>query len=286
MFKELNFIWRHLPEFIDPIALRIGPLEIRWYGIMYMLSFLVSYGLILYRLNKEKIDISKRLIDEYFFLMVIAILIGARLGYVLFYNLDYYIRNPLEIILPFDFKEGVRFVGISGMSYHGGLIGLVLGTLIFCYKNKVDFWALADLVSLSVPLGYTLGRIGNFLNLELYGRPTSFFLGMYFPSDPLNKLRHPSQLYEALFEGIVLFLILLFIYKRAKKIKGIVFCSYLLGYGFLRFMVEYFRQPDPQLGFVIGNLTMGQIFCLFMVLIGIILVIIRYKKFYGYLNIK
>ncbi|MCM8757994.1 MAG: prolipoprotein diacylglyceryl transferase, partial [Candidatus Omnitrophica bacterium] len=188
------------------------------------------------------------------------------------------IRNPLEIILPFEFKENIRFVGISGLSYHGGLIGLVVGTLIFCYKNRVDFWKLADLVSFGVPLGYTFGRIGNFLNRELYGRPTSFFLGMYFPSDPLNKLRHPSQLYEAFFEGIFLFLILLAIHKRIKKIKGLVFCFYLLGYGILRFVIEYFRQPDPQLGFVVDSLTMGQILCLFMVITGICLGVLRYIR--------
>ncbi|MCM8783006.1 MAG: prolipoprotein diacylglyceryl transferase [Candidatus Omnitrophica bacterium] len=277
MFKGVIFWWQNIPYYINPVVIKIKSLEIRWYGIMYALSFLVTYRMILYRLDKENISISRDLIDKYFFWMILAVILGARLGYVFFYNFSYFWENPLEIFLPFDFKQGIRFIGISGMSYHGGLLGLILGTLFFCYKNRIDFWRLADLVASVVPLGYTLGRIGNFLNLELYGRATNFFLGMYFPTDPLNKLRHPSQIYEAFFEGIALFLFLDFIRKKI-KIKGAIFSFYLLGYGFLRFMVEFFRQPDIQLGFVWGPLTLGQIFCSFMVLAGTLFLIFRYRR--------
>jgi len=195
----------------------------------------------------------------------------------LFYNFSYYKENPLEIFLPFEFKERIRFIGISGLSYHGGLIGLILGTLIFCYRKKINFWQLADLVALSVPLGYTFGRLGNFLNLELYGRPTNFTLGMYFPNDPLNTLRHPSQIYEAFLEGIILYLILSYLHKKI-KIKGLIFSFYLLGYGFFRFVVEFFRQPDVQLGLVLGPFTMGQVLCFFMVMAGFILLLYNIKR--------
>ncbi|MCM8791577.1 MAG: prolipoprotein diacylglyceryl transferase [Candidatus Omnitrophica bacterium] len=277
MIEKIVFFWQHLPQYINPVILRGNFFQIRWYGIMYTLSFLFTYRMILYRLNKEKIPIARSLIDDYFFWMILAVILGARLGYVFFYNFSYYLENPLEIFLPFDFKQGIRFIGISGMSYHGGLLGLILGTLFFCYKNRIDFWRLADLVAWAVPLGYTFGRIGNFLNLELYGRPTNFFLGMYFPTDPLRQLRHPSQLYEAFFEGIVLFLLLSFVSKKI-KIKGMSFCFYILGYGILRFMIEYFRQPDIQLGFVLRYFTMGQLLCSFMVLAGILLLIFRYRR--------
>jgi len=195
----------------------------------------------------------------------------------LFYNFSYYKENPLEIFLPFEFKERIRFIGISGLSYHGGLIALVLGTLFFCYRKKINFWQLADLVALSVPLGYTFGRIGNFLNLELYGRPTNFILGMYFPNDPLNTLRHPSQIYEAFLEGIILYLILSYLHKKI-KIKGLIFSFYLLGYGFFRFVVEFFRQPDVQLGLVLGPFTMGQVLCFFMMVAGFILLLYNIKR--------
>jgi len=279
--KELIFFLQHLPYYVNPVALRLGYIQIRWYGIMYALSFFITYKIIVYRLKKEKINISKKIIDDYFFWMIIAIILGARIGYVLFYNLNYYLKNPLEIFLPFEFKERIRFIGISGLSYHGGLIGLIFGTLVFCYRKKINFWELSDLVALSVPLGYTFGRMGNFLNLELYGRQTDFILGMYFPTDPLNKLRHPSQLYEAFLEGIVLYLILSYLHRKI-KIKGLIFSFYLFGYGFFRFVVEFFREPDAQLGFVLSGLTMGQVLCFFMMIAGVLVLLynIRRKESY------
>ncbi len=167
---------------------------------------------------------------------MIGVIIGGRFGYALFYNFGYYFQHPLEIILPFDFSHGIRFVGLSGMSYHGGLIGVVLASILFCRKYKIKFWHFGDMLCPAVPLGYTFGRIGNFINGELYGRVTDVPWGMYFPLDPSQSLRHPSQLYEALFEGIVLF-ILLWLIRKKKMFDGFLIGIYICGYGFVRFFI-------------------------------------------------
>ena len=153
------------------------------------------------------------------------------------------------------------------MSYHGGVIGLVIVTIWFCRKKRINAWKFADFIVPAVPLGYTLGRLGNFANGELYGRPTSWVGGMYFPLDPLQQLRHPSQLYEAFFEGLVLFAIL-WVLRKKKVFHGFLAALYLIGYGSFRFLIEFVREPDPQLGFVLLGLTMGQILCLSMILAG------------------
>jgi len=258
---------RYLPYRIDPVAFRIGFIQVRYYGIMLLTAFLSVYGLVSYRLKKEKIGISKEVVDNYLFWVLVALIAGGRLGYVLFYNLAYYLRNPLEVILPFRLGNGFEFIGLSGLSYHGSLIGIALATIVFCRKHKVNLWRLADLFSAAVPLGHFFGRIGNFLNGELYGRVTSVAWGMYFPADAGNLARHPSQLYQAFFEGLVLF-ILLWSFRKKIKTPGLIFCFYLIGYGFLRFLVEFFRQPDPQLGFVLGPFSMGQILSFLMILVG------------------
>jgi phosphatidylglycerol:prolipoprotein diacylglycerol transferase len=267
-----NFIqwWQHLPGKINPNLISIGAFQIRYYGLMYLLGFATVYLLLRYRIKHENTGVSVKLIADYFFWMIPAVLVGGRLGYVLFYNLGYYLKRPLEIFLPFEFNGGFRYTGIYGMSYHGALIAVILGTLLFCRKNKINLWEFTDLVVPAIPLGYTFGRIGNFINGELYGRPTNFFLGMYFPLDPTGELRHPSQLYEAFFEGVVLFVILWSLRKN-KRFSGLFFPLYLIGYGMARFFVEFFRQPDVQLGFLFGWLTMGQILCLVMIVAGIII---------------
>lgn len=266
--------WQHLPEHINPNILQIGSFQLRYYGLMYLLAFTTVYLLALHRLKKEKIEFSKDLIQNYLLWMIFAVLIGGRLGYVLFYNFKYYLQNPLEIFLPFDITNAFQYIGIYGMSYHGGLSGVLLASAGFCRKYKIDFWRLADFFSPIIPLGYTFGRLGNFINGELYGRITDFPLGMYFPSAPAHQLRHPSQLYEAFFEGIFLFLILWNIRKK-KLFNSFQFCLYLMSYGGVRFLIEFFRQPDPQLGFVLGPLSMGQILCLGMILTGGIVLIIK-----------
>jgi phosphatidylglycerol:prolipoprotein diacylglycerol transferase len=195
------------------------------------------------------------------------VILGGRLGYVLFYNLGYYLQHPLEAILPFEFAGGIRYVGISGMSYHGGVLAVLAASILFCRRRKILFWQFADLICPAIPLGYTFGRIGNFINGELYGRTTDAPWGMVFPLDPQRLLRHPSQLYEAFFEGIVLFA-LLWLFRRRRPFDGALFALYLIGYGAVRFVIEFFREPDAQLGFVMGPLSMGQLLCLVMIAAG------------------
>jgi len=268
--------WQHLPEHINPNIFEIGSFQIRYYSLMYIIAFLLTYILVSYRINRENYNYKTEVIQDFFIWAIVGLIFGARLGYVFFYNFDYYMRNPLEIILPFEFAHGMRYVGISGMSYHGGAIGVLLASLIFCRKNKIKFWSLADLVCPAIPLGYTFGRIGNFINGELYGRVTGMSWGMYFPLDLTHQLRHPSQLYEAFFEGIFLFLILWNIRKKS-SFDGFLLAIYIIGYGFVRFVIEYFREPDPNHGLIWGVLSMGQVLCLLMILIGACIYMVRRK---------
>lgn len=259
--------WQHIPEHITPYIFRIGEFQIRYYGLMYIVAFSVVYFLSLYRLKHEDFDYSKSDIENYFVWAILGLMLGARFGYVLFYNFSYYMEHPLEIILPFSFQGGLHFTGLSGMSYHGGLIGVLAGTALFCRKYKLLYLRFVDFLIPSIPLGYTFGRLGNFINGELYGRVTASPIGMYFPLDPSRRLRHPSQLYEAFFEGIFLFIVLWSIRKK-KSFDGMLFSLYIIGYGTVRFFIEFVREPDSQLGFIIGPLSMGQILCTCMILAG------------------
>lgn len=258
--------WQHLPQSLSPVLLDIGPIKIHYYGLMYILAFGTTYGLVIYRIRREpQFRISEDTLQGLTTAMIIGLLLGARLGYVLFYNLSYYLHNPLEIVLPFDFSDGIRFTGITGMSYHGGLVGVIVATVIFIRRHGLDFRNMADLYIPVIPLGYTFGRLGNFINGELYGRATTAAYGMRFPQDPQNLLRHPSQLYEAFFEGIFLFIVLWSL-KRTLKTNGAMLSFYLFGYGFVRFFIEFTREPDAHLGFVLGSLSMGQVLCIVMML--------------------
>ena len=235
------------------------------------------YLLSLYRLKKEPFNYSKDMLENLFVWLILGLMVGARLGYVLFYNLDYYSSHLSEIILPFTFENGFHFTGLAGMSYHGGLIGVILSGALFCWKYRIDFWELGDFLAPSIPLGYTFGRIGNFINGELYGRATDAAWGMYFPQDMSGLLRHPSQLYEAFFEGIFLF-ILLWGIRGIRPFSGVFVSLYLIGYGTVRFFIEFVREPDSQIGLLSGYVTMGQTLCLFMILAGVILFIVRRKS--------
>ncbi|MBI4843753.1 MAG: prolipoprotein diacylglyceryl transferase [Nitrospirae bacterium] len=259
--------WQRIPENIDPKIFGIGNFQIRYYGLMYVVAFTIAYILIMKRIREEGISFSKETIQDSFVWMILGIMLGGRLGYVLFYNFSYYISNPLEIFLPFSFNNGVRFTGLAGMSYHGGLIGAITAMFLFCRKKKISFWLFSDLIAPTVPLGYTFGRIGNFINGELYGRATTMPWGMYFPMDESKSLRHPSQLYEAFFEGILLF-IFLWKLRRRRSFNGFLSAMYLIGYGMVRFFIEFFREPDPQLGFILGPLSMGQALCFVMIISG------------------
>jgi len=265
--------WRHLPESIDPVLITIGPLRLHYYGLMYLLAFGLTYLLVSYRIRNEKgcsitLDQAKDLLMS----MVLGLLIGARLGYVLFYSFSYYLEHPLEIFLPFRFENGMTFTGFSGMSYHGGLFGVILAVSWYVKKKGISFFKAADLFVPAVPFGYTFGRLGNFINGELYGRVTESPVGMLFPHAPGAGLRHPSQLYEALFEGVFLFLVLWNL-RKLKTPTGAMLAFYLLGYGTVRWIIEFFREPDPHLGLVWIGLSMGQILCLGMILAGALLLI-------------
>jgi phosphatidylglycerol:prolipoprotein diacylglycerol transferase len=241
---------------IDPAIVRIGPMAIRWYGIMYLIGFTASYLLVRYQLKRKKSALGPQDVDSLFFYLLIGLITGARLGYVVFYNLGDYLKNPLEIFAVWH----------GGMSFHGGLIGCITAGIIFCRKYKAEFWQVSDLIIVTAPIGLGLGRLGNFINGELYGRVTNMPWGMVFPSGgPLP--RHPSEIYEFLLEGVILFLILWFLKDRQLR-PGTLTCIFLIMYGIFRFFVEFFRQPDPQLGFVLGPFTMGQMLSSGMILCG------------------
>ena len=266
--SDFVHFWQHLPSRIDPNIFQIGSFQIRYYSLMYIVAFALTYFLVAYRLQKEKFPYTRETIQDFMLWAIIGVILGGRLGYVLFYNFEYYLRHPSEIFLPFDFSQGIRFVGISGMSYHGGLVGLIAAAVIFCKKYRIAFWNMADLFAPAVPLGYTFGRIGNFINGELWGRATAVPWGMYFPLDGSGLLRHPSQLYEAFFEGILLFAVLWGL-REKRYFEGFFVALYLVGYGLVRFFIEFYREPDAQLGFVIGSLSMGQVLSLLMVIAGV-----------------
>ncbi|MBW1959817.1 MAG: prolipoprotein diacylglyceryl transferase [Deltaproteobacteria bacterium] len=270
--------WQHLPESIEPVIFQVGGFRLQYYGLMYIVAFLITYGLVIYRINHEKnrFQITGDQVKDLTVSMILGLVIGARLGYVIFYNLSYYTRNPLEIFLPFQFSNGITFTGISGMSYHGGLAGLVVATVLFVRKHRLALWQIADLYSPVAPLGYTFGRLGNFINGELYGRITASPIGMYFPMAPGSERRHPSQLYEAFFEGIFLFVVL-WLLRKKRFPQGAMLAFYLAGYGTVRFFIEYFREPDAHLGFVFLSFTMGQVLCGLMIICAVLL--------YGYLRL-
>jgi phosphatidylglycerol:prolipoprotein diacylglycerol transferase len=272
--ETLIQFWQHIPESIHPNLFTMGSFQIRYYSLMYLVAFFLTYVLVAYRIKHDNYHYSMETIQDFFVWGVIGLILGGRLGYVLFYNFSYYMSHPLEILLPFEFSHGIRFVGISGMSYHGGAIGVFIAAIVFCRRRAINFWNLADLFIPAIPLGYTFGRIGNFINGELYGRVTDVVWGMYFPFDPIHLLRHPSQLYEAFFEGLFLFAILWSIRKKG-TFDGFFFSLYLIGYGLVRFVIEFFREPDMHLGFIWASLSMGQLLCMAMVCVGIGMFIYR-----------
>jgi phosphatidylglycerol---prolipoprotein diacylglyceryl transferase len=278
-------IYQGLPLRINPMAVNLGFFQISWYSLMYLIGFAVVYKLLVWRIKKGEGNWSKENIQEFLMYAFLGVVIGGRLGYVLFYNLPFYLAHPLAIISPFG--EQGEWTGIYGMSYHGGLLGVILATWFFSQKNKINFFSFVDFVIPAVPAGYFFGRLGNFWNGELFGRITQKSWGMYFPGETL--LRHPSQLYEAFFEGLVLFLVL-WLLRNGIKYKGKLlhapcsmlhvscFMLYILGYAFFRFGIEFFRQPDEQIGFFFGFLTLGQIFSLVMAGLALIFICFFNKK--------
>jgi len=257
-----------LPNF-DPVALSFSIIKIRWYSLAYIFGILFTFFSLKYH-NKKTNLLSDKSIDDWMIFAILSIMIGGRLGYVLFYNPSYFFKNPLEI---FAFWQG-------GMSFHGGLIGASLGMWIFAKKFKIHFWKLTDILAVSAPFGLLCGRLANFINLELYGRVANGNFGMIFPnSDGLP--RHPSQLYEAGLEGFLLLTILMFCYFKTNFIKYPMRLTgiFLTGYGISRFIVEYFREPDYQIGLFFNFISMGQILSLPIAILGSYLILKSVKKY-------
>ena len=276
----MDFIvwWQTLPSKMDPILLSIGSFSIYWYSTMYLVAFGIVYLLCRSKINNK--EYTKLTLPEFEDLLswcFIALIIGARLGYVLFYNFEYYIDNPLEILLPFSIKNGVwKFTGIAGMSYHGGVIGVLIAIWMYARKKGLHLYTVADFLTPAIPLGYFFGRIGNFINGELYGRVTEASIGMYFPNAGDYQLRHPSQLYEAFFEGIVLYFLIKSLRTRFTFL-GFNSGLYVFGYAFFRFFIEYVREQDNHLGFILLNLSMGQLLCIAMMFGGVVIWFTGYK---------
>ncbi len=253
--------WQNLPAII-PSGFEVFGFPIRFYGLMYLLAFVTAYVLIRYRLYKKEFDFSVSLVEDFLFLMLACVILGGRIGYVLFYNLDYFLSYPLQIIWPF---VNGQYVGIAGMSFHGGLFTCLAAGVWFLKRKKIAILEFADLVMPAAALGYTFGRIGNFVNGELYGRATDFVLAMNFQ----GELRHPSQLYEAFFEGLVLFVILFGLRKKS-WLKNRQLFAFLGLYSFFRFMIEFVREPDGHIGLIYG-LSMGQVLSIITVVLAIAL---------------
>jgi phosphatidylglycerol:prolipoprotein diacylglycerol transferase len=251
-------------EWIDPIIFSVGPLQVRWYGAMYVLGFVVGGAILKYLADKKFWPLDKEAIDKYITWLIISMFLGARLFYVFLYNWDYYSDNFLDI---FSVWKG-------GLSFHGAVFGMCIATWLFAKKHKLHFFQIADSMAVAGSPGLLFGRMGNFINGELYGRVTDSWAGIVFPGGGPFP-RHASQLYEGVLEGIALFIILFYLHKR-QRIYGMVSSVFLLGYGVFRFIVEFFREPDAQLGYYFNYFTMGQFLCLAMIIMSFFMM--RYAK--------
>lgn len=254
---------------IDPVLLSIGPIEIRWYGIAYGVSIVIGYILIQWLNKKDKqIYLSPQVFDDLFLYITLGIVLGGRLGYVIFYHIEYFIHDPLRIVKMWD----------GGMSFHGGILGVICACWLLCRKHNIPFLYIADMISCVAPIGLFLGRIANFMNAELYGRITNVPWAVIFPGE--SVARHPSQLYEAFAEGILLFCILFAasLCTKARYRHGMLSGLFLSGYALARFTIEYSREPDAHIGFVILHYTMGQLLTIPMLIAGAALMYCSYNK--------
>ena len=248
--------WNNIYNNFNPVAFNLGGISVHWYGIMYAVAFISAVMLAKWLVKKDNLKISQEFLDSYIWWVEIGVILGARIGYILFYdpNTMYYITSPWQIFNPFG--DDGSFVGISGMSYHGALAGFIIASILWCRKYKISFWFMTDIAAVAVPLGYVFGRIGNFINKELVGRQTDVSWGIYVD----GILRHPSALYEAFLEGLIVFLIL-FTLRTKKQFDGQLALLYVTLYSIMRIIAEVFRQPDIQLGFLLDTtwLTMGMV---------------------------
>ncbi|MEX0922015.1 MAG: prolipoprotein diacylglyceryl transferase [Rhodovibrionaceae bacterium] len=248
---------------IDPILVEIGPIAIRWYALAYIAGILLAWRYCRWLTTQSPSTLEPKDMDDLLLWATLGVVLGGRLGYIVFYNPGYYLENPLQVLVLWQ----------GGMAFHGGMIGVLLAMYFFARSRGVRYFELADMVGAATPIGLCLGRIANFINGELYGRTTDVPWAMIFPQGGPEP-RHPSQLYEAGLEGIVLFLFLWFLVRRgALERVGAISGWFLIGYGLARIFAEFFRQPDVQLGFLAFGTTMGQILSLPMIAAGIVLLV-------------
>jgi len=257
---------------IPPEILRIGPFALRWYGVMYLVGYAVGVAVARRRVRRGLVPFDARAIDALVGYLVVGMLVGARLTYVFVYDPWQYAAHPLEAFAVWH----------GGLSFHGAVLGMAAASILFARRHRVPFWTVGDTLALAGTPGLFFGRIGNFINGELYGRPTHVPWAMVFPADPLHLPRHPSQLYEAIGEGIILFLILLTLERRSTRNgwyrPGLLSGAFLVGYGVVRFLIEFTRQPDVQLGYILGPFSMGQLLCTIMIVAGSIILAIVYRR--------
>ncbi|KMT64355.1 prolipoprotein diacylglyceryl transferase [Catenovulum maritimum] len=252
---------------IDPIIVSIGPIALRWYGLMYLLGFVGAMYFANRRVGQHDCYWNKEQISDFLFYGFLGVVLGGRIGYVLFYQFEHFISDPLYL---FDIMSG-------GMSFHGGFLGVVAAMFWFAYKTNTKFLQVADFIAPMIPIGLFFGRIGNFINAELWGRQADVPWAIIFPNAG-GIPRHPSQLYECILEGLVLFIILN-LYRQKPRPVGAVAALFAIGYGSFRFIVEYFREPDAHLqDFMNGYITMGQLLSLPMVIVGLIVIVFAYTK--------
>ncbi len=263
--------YAQLPQLIDPVVMTIGGFALRWYGLMWIVAFSIVWMMLLWRLRVGEARhvpmLTKDVVGDMMLFALIGGVVGGRIGYAVFYDWTYFSTHPFALVWPF---ANGTFVGISGMSFHGGAIGIAVALWFFARRIKASFLRVVDFVVPAIPLGYAFGRIGNFLNHELWGRVTTSPLGMYFAQAPDGGtyLRHPSQLYEAFLEGVLLFGVVWFLRKRFTIRQGFLTGLFLVGYSVARFIGEFFREPDAHLGFVVAGLSMGQVLSVIMAMGG------------------
>ena len=261
---------------IDPVAISIGPLAIRWYALAYISGIVIGWIYARALIRNEKLwdgpaPIAPVQLDDFILWVTIGIILGGRTGYVLFYNPAFFIEHPAAILKLWE----------GGMSFHGGFLGCVAAVMLFARRNNISILLLGDITTAVAPIGLLLGRLANFINSELWGRPADASVpwAMVFPNDPLHVPRHPSQLYEAGLEGIVLFTVLaVMIRMGALKRPGLILGSFIAIYGLARVIGEFFREPDPQLGFLWGGLTMGMLLSLPMIIAGAIIIVVAWRR--------
>ena len=245
---------------LDPVAFSLGPLVVRWYALAYLAGFIAGWRWCMVMASRDPSVPRPELFDEFLSWAVLGVVLGGRLGYILFYNFDQYLDHPLEAFRVWH----------GGMSFHGGMIGVIVAAYVFTHIKKIPLLAFTDLLSCVAPIGLGLGRMANFVNGELFGRQTDVPWGVIFPRGGAMP-RHPSQLYEAAAEGLLMLLVM-FLLSRQPKIrarKGFLSGTFLTIYGIMRFGIEFFREPDPQLGFLFAGATMGQLLCVPMIIVGV-----------------